>query len=446
MSDPTMKLPANTLTDTQVFSQKVGRYSIIEQIGKGATSAVYLAEDDFAKRKVAIKVAFPDALKDKQDGAVYRSMFLTEASLAGKVIHPHIIAIYDAEVEERSSYIVMEYVSGGTLEQFCRADNLLKQRDVSEMMFKCVRALAFAYYNGLIHRDIKPGNILWGGGTEIKISDFGAALDRTSDRTIVASIGSPIYMAPELIRGSGQASHQSDIYALGVVMYYLLSGKLPYAASNAASLTYQVVNVDPDPLDSHGVAIAPSLAAIVRRAMAKEVTQRYQTWEDFGHDLESAWKDEDHKSPSVELESDTTKFALLTTLNFCKNFPENELWEVLRISQWRRFPQDTVLIKEGDMGESFFILVQGSVKVTRGRKLLNVLSAGDCFGEMAYLASQGDSRSATVTTMTPALVLKVRAADLRTASDTCRRQFDRKFLETLVDRLNMANQQLSVMS
>jgi serine/threonine protein kinase len=434
------------LTDTQIFSQKLGRYQVVRELGKGATSAVYLAEDDFAQRQVAIKVAFPGALKGGDDSAAFRNMFLTEASLAGRLVHPHIAAIYDAEIEERSSYIVMEYVGGGTLEQFCHPDNLLKPRDVSEIIFKCVRALGYAFENGLIHRDIKPGNILYAGGTDIKISDFGAAMDRMSDRTIVAAIGSPIYMAPELIVGSGLASHQSDIYALGVVMYYLLSGRLPYAAGNVASLSYQIVNVDPDPLETLRPYLPLQLVAIVKRAMAKEVAKRYQTWEEFGQDLEAAWNEEDKRTEAGEVHSETKRFTLLKSMPFFRDFPEKELWEVLRISHWRAFPPETVLIKEGDVGESFFILAKGSVRITHGQKVINVLYAGDCFGEMSYLARRNGPRSASVNAMSKVIVMKIPAQDLRNASEGCRQQFDRRFLDTLVERLKMANEQLAVAS
>ena len=135
----------------------------------------------------------------------------------------------------------------------------------------------------------------------------------------------------------------------------------------------------------------------------------------------------------------------MRTLPFFKDFPENELWEVLKISKWAKFKPDTALIKEGDKGDSFFILAGGYVVVTRGGKKLSVLSAGDCFGEMSYLAKR-DSRSATVTTTSDCIVMKIRADELRAASLSCRRLFDEKFLNTLVDRLEAANQQISVMS
>lgn len=421
----------------------IGKYRVIRELGKGATGAVYLAEDTFKLRNVAIKVMFPEVLKDAVDGELYRRMFLNEASLAGKIQHPHIVSIYDAVVEDGMSYIVMEYVEGGTLEKFCQPENLLGIQEVAEIIFKCVRALAFANTEGLIHRDVKPGNILHKSGTDIKVADFGAALHVVSDRTQVAAVGSPLYMAPEIITGA-KATVQSDIYAVGMVMYMLLSGRTPFEASNAASLAYQVVNHEPLPPSSFREGIPAAVEDIVKLAISKDLSRRYQSWEQFGRDLAAIWESEHSPQQSRVEVSDTEQFGLLKTLAFFRNFPENELWEVLKISKWRSFPADRVLIKEGDVGDSFFLLVAGSVKVMRGKRLLNVLGAGDCFGEMSYLAKRDGPRSATVTSATDCIVMKVRAEDLNIATIECKRLFDRKFLETLVERLETANQQLTV--
>ena len=425
--------------------QTIGKYQIIDELGKGATGKVYLAEDPFAKRKVAIKVAYPEALKNNEDGAFYKSMFLNEAALAGKLNHPHIVQIYDAVVEDKYSYIVMEYVEGGTLEKFCQPGSLLESREVAEIVFKCVRALAFAQTLGLTHRDLKPGNILHHEGTDIKIADFGAAINRVSDRTIITNVGSPAYMAPELVTGAAQASHLTDIYALGVVMYYLLTGRLPFTGATTMSVIYQIVNTDPEPPSRHRPDISPQLDAIVMRAIAKDPAKRYPTWEEFGQALAETWK-KDQKSEEKREPSDMERFSLLRALPFFRDFPENELWEVMRISRWARFHADTALIKEGDHGDSFYILAGGYVRVTRGKKTLSVLTAGDCFGEMAYLSRGNPQRSATVTTTSDCIVMKIRAEDLRAASLSCRRLFDERFLNTLVDRLEAANQQLAVMS
>jgi len=426
--------------------ESIGKYQIIRELGRGATGKVYLAEDPFAKRKVAIKVAFPEALKHAEDGAFYRSMFLNEASLAGKLNHPHIVQIFDAVVEDQFSYIVMEYIEGGTLEKFCAEGQLLETREVAEIIFKCVRALAFAQSLGLTHRDLKPGNILHNDGTDIKIADFGAAINKVSDRTIITNVGSPAYMSPELVTGGVQASHLSDIYALGVVMYYLLTGKLPFSGANTMSVIYQIVNTEPDPPSKHRPGLDPALDFIVLKSIAKDPARRFQTWDEFAQALAEIWKRE-QANEEKRGQSDTERFNILRGLPFFRDFPENELWEVLRLSKWARFRPDTILIKEGDHGDSFFICAGGYVRITRGKKTLNVLTAGDCFGEMSYLAHNDRAhRSATVTTTSDCVVLKIRAEDLRSSSLSCRRLFDERFLNTLVDRLENANEQLSVMS
>ena len=141
--------------------RQIGKYRVIRELGRGATSVVYLADDSFNNRSVAIKAMSNEALQSAEDGDMHRKMFLNEASLAGKMTHPHIVAIFDAVVDENMSYIVMEYAEGGTLEKYCKPDSLLEPQTVAEIIFKCVRALAYANSKGLIHRDVKPGNILY---------------------------------------------------------------------------------------------------------------------------------------------------------------------------------------------------------------------------------------------------------------------------------------------
>jgi serine/threonine protein kinase len=426
--------------------QSIGKYQIVRELGKGATGKVYLADDPFGKRQVAIKLIFPEALKSNEDGPLYKSMFLNEASLAGKLNHPHITQIYDAVVEGEYSYIVMEYVEGGTLEKFCTPESLLEPKEVAEIIFKCVRALAFAQTLGLTHRDLKPGNILHQEGTEIKIADFGAAINRVSDRTMITNVGSPAYMAPELVTGGAQGSHLTDIYALGVVMYYMLTARLPFSGANTMSVIYQIVNTDPEPPSAHCESLAPELDAIVMKAIVKDPARRYQSWDEFGQALAETWK-KDQKTEEKRDQSDTERFQMMRTLPFFADFPENELWEVLKLTKWAKFKPETALIKEGDKGDSFFILAGGYVAVTVGKKKVSVLSAGDCFGEMSYLAHKdAPRRSATVTSTSDCIVMKIRAEDLRAASLSCRRLFDERFLNTLVERLEKANQQLAVMS
>ena len=182
--------------------EKIGKYQIIRKLGEGATSIVWLAHDPFSERDVAIKVVANSVFSEGERGKLARKLFVTEASLAGKLNHPHIVQIYDAAADADPSYIIMEYVPGGTLEAYCTPDRLLPLADVIEIIFKCSRALDFAYRLGVIHRDLKPANILRGGdtGTDVKISDFGAAISTSSDQTAISGIGSPAYTSPQHVK------------------------------------------------------------------------------------------------------------------------------------------------------------------------------------------------------------------------------------------------------
>ncbi len=260
---------------------KIGKYTLVREIGHGATATVYLGNDPFAQRDVAIKIASPEILKNPERGKLYTHLFLNEASLVGKLFHPHIVQIFDAVVAEDLCYIVMEYVEGGTLEDYCAADKLLPIERVVEIIFKCSRALDFAYRIGITHRDIKPANILFAGSDpssgEIKISDFGAALIDAPDRTQVSGIGSPAYMSPQQVKEQA-LDHQTDIYSLGVVMYQLLTGQLPFQASSNYNIVYQIINTEPTPPSALRNEIPDVLDTIVARAMCKDTKDLYQTW------------------------------------------------------------------------------------------------------------------------------------------------------------------------
>jgi serine/threonine protein kinase len=247
---------------------KIGKYEIISELGKGATSAVYRAYDPFQSRQVAIKVVYPEALGDQEYGRRYRKLFVTEASLAGKLSHPHISAIYDAVAGEDASYIVMEYVDGTTLEQYTRHETLLPMRRIVEIIYKCAKALQYASNQGVIHRDIKPANILLAGESDIKITDFGAALTQAAETTQVSGIGSPAYMSPEQVKEQ-TLTYQTDIFSLGVVMYQLLTGRLPFQGANNYSMIYQIINVEPPSPIEVRPDIPPRIDAIVARALQR---------------------------------------------------------------------------------------------------------------------------------------------------------------------------------
>jgi len=421
---------------------KIGKYPIVRKLGEGATSVVYLCDDPFNKRQVAVKRVNPDALQDAERGHLYKKLFIAEASLAGKLIHPHIATIFDAVTEEDEKYIVMEYVAGTTLEKYCNAADLLPIKTVVEVIFKCTRALEFADKVGVTHRDIKPANIMMmeGNDYDVKITDFGAAISTSSNTTQVAGIGSPAYMSPQQVK-EHPLDHRTDIYSLGVVMYQMLVGQLPFQASNNFSMIYQIVNTEPSPPAAMRPEIPRSVDHIVRKAMAKDLDDRYQSWEQFSLDLAEAFRNEGMEGEKEEF-ADSEKFNTLRALPFFKNFTDVELWEVCRFSKWEALAPGQHIMREGEDGDYFCILASGQVKVTRRNKLLNILDAGECVGEMAYL-SEEKRRGADVSTMADSKVITIPTAALESASDATRHHFDSAFLSILVERLTMANVRLS---
>ena len=421
--------------------ERIGKYPVLRELGRGATSVVYLCHDPFYSRNVAVKVVMPEAFHESERAKLYRKLFITEASLAGKLQHPHICQIYDAVADDRLNYIVMEYVDGGTLDRHGDAQDLLPIDRVVEIIFKCTRALEFAHKMGITHRDLKPANILYTGETDVKVTDFGAALIASGDVTQVSAIGSPAYMSPEQVKEHA-LNHQTDIYSLGVVMYQLLAGRLPFQATNNFSLIYQIANTEPQPPSAYRPQIPAALDEIVRRAMAKDLSRRYQAWEDFSLGLAEVFRNEGLGGRSQKF-ADSDKFESLRKLPFFANFTDAELWEVARISNWRVAAAGELLMKEGEQGNFFCILAEGEVRVSRKGKLLNILHTGECFGEMAYLSKDEHLRGADVTVMAESKIISVPTQKLAQASDACRYKFDRAFMEILVERLTMANARLS---
>jgi serine/threonine protein kinase len=419
---------------------KIGKYSVLSELGQGASAVVYLGEDPFNDRRVAIKVAKSDAGMGDEEAKRFEKLFLNEASLAGKLNHPNIVGVYDAVVEGDQRYIVMEYVPGGSLKKFCSETNLLPVRQAVLVVFKMCRALDYAFQNGVIHRDIKPANILLSDRDDIKISDFGTAkISHATHTQIDGFLGSPAYMSPEQINEEGP-SVQSDIYSLGVVMYELLTGKLPFRAENSVAMINKILNEDPVPIETLRPDLPEKLVEIVQKAMHKDPKVRYSTWFEMASDLANTFPQLERYSHEI---SSTEKFNKLRSLPFFREFRDAELWEVLRGAVWEIHARDENLLLEGEIGQAFFVIVSGQVKVVKDGKLLNVLKEGDCFGEMAYLSGDRARRSASIISVSEVQLLKIQAAHLESLSEGCQLRFNREFLRTLIERLTWTSSVLA---
>ena len=415
---------------------RVGKYDVVRTLGEGATSTVYLCHDSFANRDVAVKVVAQSALKDLGSGKLMQRLFITEASLAGKLNHPHIVQIYDAVADDELAYIVMEYVEGGTLQRFTRPDNLLGIGDVIEVISKCARALDYASQQGVIHRDIKPANIMLKENNDVKITDFGAAAIAKAEATMIDGIGTPAYMSPEQHLNK-PLNHQTDIYALGIVMFQMLTGRAPFKADNIAGLAYQVLNNNP-PLPSEFRREVPlELDMIVIRALQRDCDQRYLTWSQLIDELAGMMGGATALPKQGVFE--TERFNRMRKLSFFQGFADVDLWEVLRFSEWLTVPKDQAILKEGDVGDFFCIVVSGEARVRRKQRLITTLKPGDCLGEMACLGSPGNLRTADVITAQEVRMIKIPVTAYRKSTDSCRVRFEHAFLRVLVERLIQSN-------
>jgi serine/threonine protein kinase len=428
------------------LSLQVGRYDIRKLLGRGATGTVYLAKDTFTGGEVALKTIEPEVFNDPEFGTVYRQQFLNEASLAGKLRHPHIVAILDAVVQEDSGHIAMELVTGGDLSAHVAADKLLPVGDVLQIGFKCCGALDYAFREGIVHRDIKPANILVAGGDvkiadfrgEVKISDFGAAYLRKSHAVQTAAMGSPFYMSPEQIEGKDLTFH-SDMYSLGVVLYELLTGQRPFTGDTIEALVQKILTEDPVPpgkLRPGGLPDAIDTAVL--RAMKKKPEYRYPSWAEFARELSKA-------SPLVlapEAIPDSEKYVALKKVEVLSNLSDAELWEMLRAGRWSRVPKSNIIVKEDEPGKTLFFLARGEVKVTKGGRLLNVVNPVEYFGEMAYMWGGALPRHATVESMTELLLAEFDPAALDSMSTSAQLHLTRALARNLVDRLALANTRL----
>jgi eukaryotic-like serine/threonine-protein kinase len=425
------------------MKQTIGKYKILRELGRGATSKVYLAADPDRLEPVAIKlVSFDD-----NDAGKWTHRVAKLLEIEGRVVrileHPNIVRVYDYAVEADQAYIVMEYIEGRTLEAFTTFGKLLPVHEVVRIIFKCCMALDYAFRQGIIHRDIKPANIMVTDSGEVKLTDFGLALNLKKqgefDSTFIMGVGSPAYMSPEQIK-EYPLDQKTDLYSLGVVFYELLTGRRPFRGANRAQLIYKIINADAPPVSVVNPNLPVAMDKILQHALEKDLYSRYKNGADMAKDL-TAVRYQILDDTYVPM--DSTRFNVLRKLGFFTDFGDVELWETLRISKWRTIDGDTTLMREGDEGNSFGIIVEGEVEVSLAGKRLSIVGAGEPVGEAGYLNTFAQTRPYTVTTLTCVTYLEVNPAALDLATEECLSHFREALTATLLRRMTAAYEELS---
>ena len=426
-----MASPVAEIQRSNDVPEKIGKYVIINKIGKGSTGEVYLSHDPYYRRDVAIKVYNLEEHSDPQRASVSRKMFYNEAHMVGMLQHPNIMPIYDAGQEDGKYYVVTEHIQGArTLAAYCKPDNLLRVDDVVEIIYKCAKALHYAHGRGVIHRDIKPSNVMLTIDNDVRIIDFGIAIVSDSDVSRIEGIaGSPSYMSPEQVQ-SEELTPRSDLYSLGAVMYELLTGFRPFRADNLSKLLHQIVYATPPPIHTYREDLPEELEHVVAMTMQKNPDTHPASGAVMAAELTRVYKDLRQKYDTLDNQE---HFDLLRTLRFFHEFSHAEIWEVLRASDWAEYRDGDDIVREGDSDDRFYIIVSGNVDVIKGKEHVGGLAAGDCFGETSYV--RGAKRQASIVAKGPVTMLRVSSTLMEQVSSSCQLRFNKRFLRALITRL-----------
>jgi CRP-like cAMP-binding protein/tRNA A-37 threonylcarbamoyl transferase component Bud32 len=437
------------IADAPALPAKIGKYRVTARLGEGATSEVFLAHDDFQNRDVAIKRVRAAALGDSIEAHHSARFFAAEAALAGRLQHPNVVQIFDAVPDPAEPYLVMEYVAGGTLRPYCRADQLLPLETIVEIGFKLAMALSYVFRQGLIHRDVKPANLLLtlddhGAIRDVKISDFGSVLNLGSDVTQIHRVGSLAYMSPEQLEG-GTLDCRADMYSLGAVLYHLIAGRPTFDGQVQSAMMHQIYRVKPAPLTGVRRGVSAELDAVIQRALAKTPGRALRRLERV---RAGAFRPRGRPEGAARRLAGRARFGALHAAaqpRILRQLRRRRAVGSRAPREVAALPIRHALYRKGETGNSFHILAQGEVEVFRDAKRVAQLGAGTSVGEMAYLAPSPElkrhstdvivSKAVTTISFTPNTLVQLSA--------NCRHMFHDSFIRVLVRRLHTAHEALA---
>ncbi len=426
------------MQETRKRPSKIAKYEIKRRIGRGSMGVVYEAYDPFVQRTVAIKVAHYSDNIGNTTKQKLREAFFSEVYSAGKMQHPSVVSVYDAGQEGDMNYMVMEFVDGTTLQEYVTGQKKLTYNQVVEVIYQCAKGLDYVHRQGVIHRDLKPGNIMLSTEGEVKIMDFSIAhVDVGFESHNEDVQGSPMYMPPEQLSEEKRLVFQSDIYSLGAVMYALLARKTPYKASSLESLIYKISNLEPQSLLETCPELPAHIGEIVEKSMKKIIYDRYETAHELAHDLGRAFGRLREVGERIDMQE---KWKTLRYLYFFKGFNDDQITDVVNASEWKEYSKGDVIISEGDKETSFYIIAKGGVDVMKKNKIIGYMKQGDCFGEIAFITRR--PRVATIAARTDVTLMSVSNSLMEQAPLETQLQYYRIFLENLVSRLSQATDKL----
>lgn len=416
--------------------KKIGKYVVGELIGQGTCGKVYHAFDPFVQREVAVKVAHVDHYKDSKN----KIEFFSEAYAVGKLHHPNIVSLYDAGVEGDYNYLVMELVDGHTLYEYgSYGHKTLDDEKILDVMFKCCLALDYSHQHGVVHRDIKPTNIMISREDEVKLMDFSIAI--MPEEYLVTekgvAIGTPNYMSPEQVKNKN-IGPASDLYSLATVMFELFTKKLLFHSSDVQKLFRKILHDKPPKLSDYRPDLPVQLSDIIDKALQKDPDRRFATGRQMAVALSKVFDILRLSEKNIAKSSSTN---MLKNLNFFNSFNDKEINEILDASEMLSYSAGQTIIKESDEDDCFYIIARGVVSVIKGGVEIETLGAGDCFGELNFLLHL--RRSASIKASTDVIALRVQSSLMDHVSVETQLRYYKAFSETIIYRLMVTSARLA---
>ncbi len=417
----------------------IGRYEILGTLGRGNMGEVFKALDPMIARQVALKTRRFDLIYEKKDVKAIVNRFFEEARIAGNLIHPHIVTIFDVGQDGDCCFIAMELLEGENLTFHNKEDCLLPLQKTAEIVRRICLALDFAHAHNVIHRDIKPANLMFTKDRRIKITDFGiAVLSQAKDTSDFQVMGTPSYMSPEQTKGTVKLTGQTDFFSLGVVFFELLVGRRPFQGRTLFELMENIRYTPAPSILTFNPELPPGLDHVIQRALEKEPELRYRSGREFAEDIDKALKGLTFQARDIRVEK---KVQLLKTTEFFRSFTNQQIAEVTSSGTFIRYEKGQVILREGDVDSTFFILLTGSVRVIKNNEKIADLERGACIGEMGALTNT--PRTAHVIARKPCIVLKLDLKVLDRENQSLKLKFYEVFVETLIKRLETTTTRLS---
>ncbi len=414
----------------------IGRYKIEDKIGEGTYGVVYRGLDPLLKRDVAIKVAKIDTISPEETQELGKA-FYNEAQIAGNFTHTNIVTVFDVGRDNGMDYLVMELVPGRPVDDYFSDTGLDSLEECIDIIHKCCIALDFVHFHGIIHRDIKPGNIIYNRPQGlVKLTDFGIS-HYLETKNPVKNAGTLAYMAPEHFLEARDITILTDIFALGCTMYKMLTGKRPFDG-NSKTLVNQILYEAPTPLWGLRPDIPDEICEIVEKAMAKQDADRYQSALEFADDLMIAHN-------KIELEKTQSRKAvtwppeLQYYTDFRKNdwfryFSPDQIQQLLQIGAVKEIRDGETIITEGEDSQEFYLLIVGSVMVMKKGVNISLLESGACFGDTSLLG-ESTQRTASVKAVGNVTLWSIDSNDIEKLSAENRSSLFKTLLGISMERL-----------